>query len=341
MTEPQIRYATTPDGVKLSFWTRGTGRPFVHLTLGTVALRGEFEIPECRQWYERLAERWQLVRFNNRGEGLSDRAAKGRSLEDGVADLGAVVDQLQLDRFVLFAPWYGGPPAIAYTALHPERVSHLILWCTFARGKEWLAQQQFQAVISLADKDWTAYTEAVAHAMFGWSRGAVANRHAAILRESVSPEFVRGFYSDVSRWDVSGYLERISVPTLVLQREQHSLDIDVASGLAASISQARLVMLPGESVAPYLENSDAVIEVIEEFAAVDEGVVSREATSMLTQREMQVLRLVAAGKSNRQIAEELVISVNTADRHVSNILTKIGAANRAEASSFAVRHGIA
>jgi pimeloyl-ACP methyl ester carboxylesterase/DNA-binding CsgD family transcriptional regulator len=341
VSELQIRYATTEDGVKIAFWTRGTARPFVHLTLGTIGLQGEFDIPECKRWYERLIENWQLVRFNNRGEGLSDRPALGRSLEDGVADLAAVVDKLQLDRFVLFAPWYGGPPAIVYTALHPERVSHLVLWCTFARGSDWLKQPQFQAVKSLADKDWTAYTEAVAHVMFGWTRGHVANRHAALLRESVSPEFVQGFYSQVSGWDVSSFLGRISVPTLVLQREQHSLGIDVARGLAASIPHARLVLLQGESVAPYLEDTEAVIETIEQFTREDDAGPGRQASSILTEREVQVLRLVATGRSNREIAEELTISVNTADRHVSNILTKIGASNRAEAASFAVRNGIA
>lgn len=337
---PQIKYARTDDNVSIAYWTSGTGRPFVHLTLGTIALQGEFDIPECKRWYERLCEGWQLVRFNNRGEGLSDRTAAGRSLEDGVRDLAAVVDKLQLDRFVLFAPWYGGPPAIVYTALHPERVSHLVLWCTFARGQDWLKQPQLQAVISLADKDWTAYTEAVAHVMFGWSRGHVANRHAALLRESVSPEFLKGFYSLVSQWDASSFLEQISVPTLVLQREQHSLGIEVARGLAASIPHGRLLLVPGESVAPYLEDSEAVIEAIEQFASEDVA-AGRGASSILTEREAQVLRLVAAGRSNREIAEALTISVNTADRHVSNILTKISASNRAVAASYAVRNGIA
>ena len=341
MSEQPIRYATTEDGVNVAFWTRGSGRPFVHLTLGTTSLQGEFEIPECRQWYERLSENWQLVRFNNRGEGLSDRPARGRSLEDSVADLAAVVDVLRLDKLILFAPWYGGPPAIVYTALHPERVSALILWCTFARGADWLKQPQFQAVRSLAEKDWIAYTEAVAHVMFGWSRGDVANRHAAILRESVTLDFVKDFYSSVGDWDVSSYLARIKTPTLVLQREQHALGTDVAKSMAASIPEARLVVLPGESLAPYLENSESVIELIDRFIAESDVASGKRVSSVLTEREVEVLRLVARGRSNREIAAELIISVNTADRHVSNILTKIGASNRAEAASFAVRNGLA
>jgi pimeloyl-ACP methyl ester carboxylesterase len=339
--EPHLQYATTQDGVKLAFWTLGEGPPFVHLTLGTTAIQGEWTVPGCRRWYERLAENWQLVRFNNRGEGLSDRPAGGRSLEEGVLDLEAVADRLRLNHFVLFAPWYGGPPAIVYAARHPERVSHLILWCTFARGADWLRQPQFQAVTTLADKDWTAYTEAVAHVMFGWSRGEVANRHASILRDSVSPEFIREFYAQVAKWDVSDYLGDISVPTLVLQREQHSLGVEVASSLVAAIPNARLVLLPGESVAPYLEDSDTVVDLVGQFTKEAASSIAAPADSILTEREVQVLRLVARGRSNRQIADELTISANTVDRHVSNILTKIGASNRAEAASFAVRQGLA
>jgi pimeloyl-ACP methyl ester carboxylesterase/DNA-binding CsgD family transcriptional regulator len=340
--EPRIQYAKTRDRKNLAFWTAGTGRPFVHLTLGTTAAQGEWQIAECRLWYEQLSENWQLVRYNSRGEGLSDRKSSGRTLDESVLDLETVVDALRLDRAVLFAPWYGGPPAIVYAARHPERVSHLILWCTFASGEDWLRQSQLQAVTSLADKNWIAYTEAVAHEILGWSRGEAAHRYAALLRESVTPEFVRGFYAQLGEWDASEYLPKIVAPTLVVQRQQHSLGVDVAVGLAASIPDARLLVLDGESVAPYLGNTEAVIAAIEQFAAEEEpdGGACRLAV-LLTEREGQVLRLIAAGRSNRQIAEELTISVNTADRHVSNILTKIGASNRAEAASFAVRNGLA
>jgi pimeloyl-ACP methyl ester carboxylesterase/DNA-binding CsgD family transcriptional regulator len=338
--DPQIRYATTRDGLKLAFWTRGSGRPFVHLTLGTTALQGEFEIPELSRWYGGLAENTQLVRFNNRGEGLSDRPRGGRTLDAALADLEAVMDTLRLEKVVLFAPWYGGPPAIRYAALHPERVSHLVLWCTFARGREWLNQPQFQAVRSLADKDWTAYSEAVAHVMFGWSRGDVANRHAAILRESVTPEFIHDFYADVGQWDASAYLPKITMPTLVMQREQQALGVEVAREMASAIPDARLAVLPGESLAPYLENADGVTQMIREFVEETSASPSTRASG-LTEREVEILRMVAAGKSNRLIGEELVISINTVDRHVSNILTKISASNRAEAACYAVRHALA
>jgi DNA-binding NarL/FixJ family response regulator len=96
-------------------------------------------------------------------------------------------------------------------------------------------------------------------------------------------------------------------------------------------------MLDGDSTAPYLGDIEATLAAIDEFLAscVD------AAPAGLSSREVEVLRLVAAGRSNRDIAEELTISLNTVDRHVSNILTKTGATNRAEAASFAVRNRLA
>jgi pimeloyl-ACP methyl ester carboxylesterase/DNA-binding CsgD family transcriptional regulator len=346
--EPGVRYARTRDGINIAFWTLGEGTPFVHLTPGTTASDGEWEMPECRSWYERLASKWKLVRYDNRGEGLSDRDVSERLLEASVIDLETVVDHLGLDRFVLFGPWYGGPPAITYAARHPQRVSHLILWCTFARGSEWLRQPQLQAVRSLVGKDWVVYTEAVAHVILGWSEGEPANRYAALLRESVTPEYLQNFYDRVNDWDVSALLSQVSAPTLVLHRRQHSLGLDVPRGLAAGIRNSRLVVLDGGSTAPYLGDTEAILAAIDEFLGEGE---SRPATprlpgaepcvpGLLTARELEVLRLVAGGRTNNEIAEELVLSIRTVARHITNIYAKIGARGRAEATAYSIRHGL-
>jgi len=267
-------------------------------------------------------------------------------LEENVMDLEAVVDRLGLDRFVLFGPWYGGPQAITYAARHPERVSHLVLWCTFARGSEWLRQPQLQAVRSLVDKDWVVYTEAVAHVILGWSEGEPARRYAALLRESVTPEYVQNFYDQVSDWDVSALLPRISAPTLVLHRRQHSLGLDVPKSLAAGIRNARLVLLDGGSIAPYLGDTEAILAAIDDF--LGEGEPPPETLNPpgaeacipgdLTMREVEVLRLIAGGRTNSEIAGELVLSIRTVARHVTNIYGKIGARGRADATAYAIRH---
>lgn len=345
--ELAIQYAKTKDGVNIAFWTLGEGMAFVHPTLGTTAGHREWEIPECRRWYEELAKRWRLVRYDNRGEGLTDRNVSVRSLEASVIDLETVVDRLKLERFILFGPWYGGPPAIAYAARHPERVSQLVLWCTFARGSEWLGQSQLQAARSLIDKDWRVYTETVAHVMFGWPEGEPAGRYAALLRESIAPELVEKFYDEVSEWDVSAVLPQVSAPTLILHPRQHSLGLDVPRGLAASIGNSELVLLDGDSTAPYLGDTKAVLRAIQEFlhdgkpliethrAGAEPGPVTN-----LTAREKEVLRLIANGRTNNEIAEELTLSIRTVARHTTNIYAKIGVRGRSEATAYAIHHDL-
>src|SRR3990172_2084694 len=113
----------------------------------------EWQIPECRRWYERLAQGRKLIRYDFRGSGLSGRNAASFSVEAQVLDLEAVVDRLGLEEIVLCGFVHSGPPAIAYAARHPERVSRLILWCTYARGTDWSQLPRTQAVRALMDKD--------------------------------------------------------------------------------------------------------------------------------------------------------------------------------------------
>ena len=173
--EPRIQYATAADGMNIAFWTLGEGTPLVYMPIPPFShIQLEWEIPECRAWYERLAQDRTLVRYDGRGTGLSDRDVADYSLDGQMLDLKAVVDALRLDRFALLVSSHSGPVAIAYAARHPERVTHLILWCSVARGLDYLKGPQVQARLDLLRKDWNLYTETTAHALFGWSAGEPA-----------------------------------------------------------------------------------------------------------------------------------------------------------------------
>ena len=135
--EPRIQYAKTSDGVSIAFWTLGEGMPIVVMpVLPFSHCQGEWQLPEWRSWYERLAEKKMVVRYDCRGFGSSQRDMSDFSLEAHMRDLDAVVDRLGLERFALWSGAIAGPMAIAYTAQHPERVSHLLLWCTWAGASD-------------------------------------------------------------------------------------------------------------------------------------------------------------------------------------------------------------
>ena len=167
-------------------------------------------------------------------------------------------------------PLHSGPAAITYAARHPERVSHLILWCTYARGSDYSSVPQVQAIRALMDKDWDVYTETVAHVGFGWSAGEDARQFAGFIRGSVSQQAVQAFRDAIDEYDVTDLLARVTSPTLVLHRRRFELpSVDVARRLTARIPEAQLVLLDGASAAPFLEDAEAVLRAISDFLGMD------------------------------------------------------------------------
>jgi len=279
--EPRIQYAKTADGVSIAFWTLGEGPALLHMPLVFSHVQLEWQIPECRRWYERLAQKRKLIRYDYRGGGLSERNVTDFTVDALVLDVEAVVDRLGLERFALIGPQHSGPAAIAYAARHPERVSHLLLWGAYARASDWLRSPQVQAVRALMGQDWTFYTETVAHTLLGWSEGEPARRYAALIRESITPEFLQAVaIPAMNEVDATPFLPQLRSPTLVLSRRRYTLDVDVARGLASRIPEARLALLEGESGAPYLGDMEAVLAAIDEFLGEgEEGAAAAELTA--------------------------------------------------------------
>jgi class 3 adenylate cyclase len=229
----------------------------------------EWQFPEIRSWYERLAERRTLVRFDSRGTGLSERSVAEYSLEALDRDLQAVVDRLELPSFAIFAGINAVPLAVAFAARNPERVSHLILWCYAPNldlpGSRYRSLRALQPVM---EEDWETYTEVRAGLEFGWSAGELAHRYAAHLRECIAPRMAARAYGIVERLDVTPHLRDIRSPTLVLHRQQlYFWDVETARSLTAQIAGARLTVLEGVATAPFLGDVDALERIIDEFLA--------------------------------------------------------------------------
>jgi len=197
---------------------------------------------------------------------MSDRGVTDYSLNAHVLDLEAVVDRLGLEPFDMFAIYHSGPVAIAYAARHPERVSRLVLWCSWARGSDAAASPLVQTMRAFIGQNWEAYTETAAGSFLGWSEPESAHRFAAFLRESVTPEAALAALEATTHFDVSELLPQVKTPTLVLHRRGLRFpEADVARSLASRIPDASLVMLEGDSIAPYLGDVQAVLRTIEGF----------------------------------------------------------------------------
>jgi class 3 adenylate cyclase len=188
------------------------------------------------------------------------------SLDAHVLDLEAVVDRLSLGRFALLGLLHSGPVAIAYAARNPERVSHLVLWCSWARASDFYASPRLRALRELLEKDWELYTETMSHILWGFSQGEPAHQAAELYRESVTRQALRATVAAFREFDVTDLLPLVRASTLVLHRRQVRLfDVDVARHLASHIPDARLLLQQGDILNPSLGDMEAGASAIDEF----------------------------------------------------------------------------
>jgi pimeloyl-ACP methyl ester carboxylesterase len=336
--EPVIRYARTSDGINIAFWTLGEGPPLVHMPGFPVShLRLEWQNAACRDYYRRLANGRSLVRYDCRGAGLSERIAEDLSIDAHLRDLEAVVAKAAIERFALMGLLHLSQAAITYAALNPRRVTHLILWCGYARPSDYSPSARAEAWRSIVDRDWELYTQLAGQRAAETEDRAVAGEFISYLREATSAAGMQAAFKAIQEYDVAGLLPNVACPTLVLHRRASTVITgEVSRALASGIPNSRLVVVEGASLLPFLGDANAV------GSAIDGFLLERD-TSLdgLTRREVQVLRLIAAGRSNREIAEDLVLSERTVARHVTNIYGKIRAHSKAEATAYAFHHDLA
>lgn len=337
--EQEIRFCTSSDGIHIAYSTLGQGQPLVCVWGWVHNLELFWQERAIRTFKERLAQGRQLITFDRRGVGASQRAISELTLEAQLHDVDAVVNHLRLDRFDLLGIMDGAPVSVAYTAQHPDRVSRLALWSLFAAGEEVYPSLAMRGLTAIIPINWNFVARAIASVAFPHGPPERIRWFIDLLNETVSPEMASKYLQLISRLDVRHRLPQVKSPTLVLHRRgDRNIPIATGRGAAALIPDCRFVALEGESPMPWWEDSDAVLAVIETF--LGEAAASHYPDG-LTEREVEILRLLAAGRSNREIAEELVLSVRTVERHIANIYAKTGTHGRAAATAYALAHRLA
>jgi len=336
MEAPPVQYVTTSDGYSIAYAVSGQGRPFVMVPLPFSHIQLFWAEPTfLLPWLQGLTARFKLVQYDGRGQGMSTRGLpESLSPADFGKDLEAVVERLKLDRFVLHGTgttW--GHVAIRYAAAHPERIEALILVASAIEDASF-SPALFQGV---AEEDWDLFLLSTIPPGASLMPPQTALRR---IKQTVTKEDYMRITRATAGTSASDVLAQVTVPTLVLHPQDFSLLRPEASmRLAAAIPNARFVMLEGATA---LGDPVQGLKAIDDFLASLPSPVTTDAPvpAGLSLREVEVLRLIAAGRSNQQIADALVISQNTVARHVSNIFDKTGAANRADAASYAHRHAL-
>jgi pimeloyl-ACP methyl ester carboxylesterase len=263
--EQRIQFLTAPQGNRIAYSTVGAGPALVRTPPWLSHLDGEWQTPPIRRFYESIAERHCVVRYDSLGCGLSDWTRNEFSVASELATLERLVDHLELERFALFGYDAGGPVAIAYAARHPARISNLILFGTFASADHLEAAHAIPGELqALMVNHWEWASRLVADLHAPDADGATLQMIAAMYRQaSTGANVIRATQGFIYDTDVLDLLPTLQIPTTVIHRiKDLAFPYQAGRELAARIPQGCFVPLAGSSHLPYLGDSAAVLSAI-------------------------------------------------------------------------------
>jgi DNA-binding NarL/FixJ family response regulator len=342
---PSIRYAVTSDGIRIAFFTLGQGPPCVVLFPYHVShLELNWKVAVHRRGLQFLADHFTVVAIDLRGTGLSERNVDGLSLEAFASDIEVVLAALRIERAAICAMGPSAPIALHFAKRAPQRVPRIVL----IQGGESETNRRLLSLRAL-NPDVETRLRGV---LVGGDDSDNAAALAAAARESMSPDVLRHWERLLATTNVEDVATGVAAPTLLL----HAADDDViplraGQALAQKMANARFVPLAEAHPMQVWRSGEALREMADWIAAGfgrdartsrrTKRAAASAARAGLTGREVEVLRLLAAGKTNRQIAATLFISPNTVSHHLRNIFAKSGATNRTQAAAFAHVHRLA
>lgn len=341
-----IRY-TERDGTSIAWSAVGSGPPLVIGGWWSSHLELDWRNAKFRRFVDQLAEHRTVIRYDRPGAGVSDRGASPpRSLEEELETLETLVDaSTGSQRISLFGASSGGGVASMFAARHPQRVERLVLYGSYARGADLAPPAARAAMLGLIEQHWGLGSRVLADLFLPDATAEERAEFVEFQRRSASREVALASLRAVYGFDSTGHLGDVLAPTLVLhRRDDRAIPFVLGRDVAQRIRNARFVALEGDDHFPWRGDADAVVRATLEFLGVPVDATERAragataASARLTEREREVLRRVAGGETDAEIAAHLLLSVHTVHRHIANIRTKLGVPSRTAAAAWALRH---
>jgi pimeloyl-ACP methyl ester carboxylesterase/DNA-binding CsgD family transcriptional regulator len=350
--QQQVRFCTSSDGVRLAYAITGKGPALVRAPHWFTHLEHDWVCPAMRPWVEDLSQRYSLLRFDQRGTGLSDRDVPEIAAEDHVRDLEAVVNAAGLQRFALLGLSQGAAFGISYAARHPERVSHLVICGGSARG--WKKR-------GLSGEERERREVQAKLIEFGWGTQDPSFRQVFTTQfiPDADLETIRAFNdmmpltasaataAAISRanaeLDVQAEARKVQCPTLVLHgRNEARIPFEEGRLIASLIPGARFVTLETRNhlMLQHEPAWRAFLAAVAEFYPPASAASAERAFPGLTAREREILEFIAQGLDNAQIAARLELSEKTVRNNITHIFDKIHVENRSQAIVLARECGL-
>ena len=333
--EQRLGATNLDDGTAVRFAVAGAGPLAIYVPGWVSHLELGWALPAERMFYEGLAAGRTLVRYDRPGCGLS-----GSSERTDIADLELevlrhVAAAVGAERFDLIGASFGAPLAVRWAARYPESVSRLVLYGGWVEGRVVGPPAVREHVLGLVDQHWGFASDVLTEIFAPDADAGFRALFSRYQRESASAETAHRLLSAIYDIDVTDDLSRVSAPTTVIHRkDDRAAPIIEGERLARGIEGAKLTVLAGRTHGPFVGDAHAVLNAMRRglgLRGVDAGI-----QPAVTPRQLEVAALVARGWSNRQIAEELVITERSAESHVERIRTRLGFRSRAQIAAWYV-----
>jgi pimeloyl-ACP methyl ester carboxylesterase/DNA-binding CsgD family transcriptional regulator len=338
--EDQLVRTTTVAGDTVAYSIVGDGPPVLMGGWWCSHLRLNWQDPLFREFFSRLAARHSIIRYDRPGTGVSGPdGSMPQTVDDEIAVMAGVVDALGLDRFALIGASSGGATAAAFAATQPHRVSRLVLYGSFARGADIAPPPARAALLEVIATHWGLGSRLLADVFVPGGSTEERDAFARFQRRSATREQAAQSLAADYAVDVTDHLARVRVPTCVLhRRDDRAVPFPLGAEMARRISGSAFVPLDGVDHFPWRGDAAAVADAM--LRGLGHRIASRpdlQGPDAITERERQILALVAAGLTDGQIAERLTVSPHTVHRHIANARTKLGVRSRAAAAAAMAR----
>jgi pimeloyl-ACP methyl ester carboxylesterase len=341
-----VRYVTTRDQIRLAWAScgpaAGTGPAMVKAANWITHLEYDWESPVWRHWVQFLSSRYQLIRYDERGCGLSQRDVEALGASNWTPDLEAVVEAAApREPFILLGVSQGACTSIEYAIRHPEKVSYLVLYGGYVEG--WALRdnpdhvREYSALVDFAELAWgrpdPLYRRLFTKRFLPGGSEEQLLWFDELCARTVHPKMAGSLLRSRGSADVAALLEHVQVPTLVIHaRGDQVSPLSQGQRLAAGIPGAEFVQLESdnhillEQEPAWQRFRDAVLEFTGLRTAVGD-----ERLASLTARETEILAQLAEGLTNAEIGRRLFISEKTVRNQLTRIFEKLGVSSRAQA----------